>query len=155
MAEFSKAVQMVKLQPSTQFNYCGIERRFFPKWKGWIFIDNNELPSDELVDKFYTEFFWDKLRLSELHSQDLAELIFVFSICNGKRKIIDKLDRVLGMSSDGLLTSFMIQKLNSLDANFIFLYLYAELVEFCFLVGTKKDFMRLLRIYNRFVAESL
>lgn len=155
MAKLSKALQHVKSFPVSNIEYYGIQRKFFPKWEGWDIIDSGEIPDDKLVSDFYNIYFWAKLRGDEIYNQELAELIFLFSITNGKKKAIEKLDRVFGSSSDGLMTSFIIHKINNYDVKFLFMFFYAELCEFCIMLDKKKDFCRLLRIYNEFVNKIL
>lgn len=155
MANFSKAMDSLKQyndSKDSSIEYCGIQRKFFPKWEGWYCIDNNELPSDKLVQDFYNIYFWAKLRGDEIFSQEFAELLFLFSITNGKRKTLDKLDRILGTSSGGVINSFIIHKINSSDINFLFMYMYAELCEFCIMLDKKRDFCKLLKVYNKFTS---
>lgn len=154
MANFTKAMSSLRVSQDSRdsmIEYCGIQRKFFPKWEGWNYIDNQELPSNEMVNDFYNMYFWAKIRGDEIVNQELAELIFLFSITNGKRKALDKLDRVLGTSSGGIMNSFIIQKINSADIKFLFMYLYSELCEFCIMLDKKKDFCKYLKVYNQFV----
>jgi len=150
MAIFAKAVQHLKQPPYSTIEYCGINRKFFPKWEGWRVIDSGEIPDEELVDDFYNIFFWSKLKCDEIVSQELAELMFVFSVANGKRKLIDKLDRVLGLESNGLLLNATVSRINDSDTKCLFLHLYSEFAEFCIMMDKKKDFCKLLKIYNKF-----
>ena len=150
MASFSKAVLSLKVPPYSSIEYCGIQRKYFPKWEGWKIIDSGEIPDEELVDDFYNIFFWSKLKGDEIKSQELAELMFIFSVTNGKRKLIDKLDRVLGLESNGLLLSSTVSRINDTDTKYLFLHLYSEFAEFCIMMDKKKDFCKLLKIYNKF-----
>ena len=80
--------------------YCGIARNFFPKWRGWKYVDNAKSkygtkPSvlsknlkgiadlQEAVSEWYKEEWWDKLKLDNL-SQTLANEMFEQSINLGK-----------------------------------------------------------------------
>lgn len=80
--------------------YCGIARNFFPKWRGWKYVDqakneygtrSNTLTKQlrgiedlqDAVAEWYQEEWWDKLKLSKL-SQELANEIFEQSINLGK-----------------------------------------------------------------------
>lgn len=153
MADFIKALEFTKTSNDSLIEYCRIQRKFFPKWEGWALLDNQEIPSDELVQDFYNIYFWAKLRGDEIINQEFAELLFLFSITNGKKKTIDKLDRVLGTSSGGVMNSFLILKINSADIKFLFMYFYAEICEFCIMLDKKKDFCKLLKIYNQFCSK--
>ena len=153
MADFIKALEFTKTSNDSLIEYCGIQRKFFPKWEGWALLDNQEIPSDELVQDFYNIYFWAKLRGDEIINQEFAELLFLFSVTNGKKKAIDKLDRVLGTSSGGVMNSFLILKINSADIKFLFMYFYAEICEFCIMLDKKKDYCKLLKIYNQFCSK--
>ncbi len=80
--------------------YCGIARNFFPKWKGWKYVDaakekygtrsatlsKNLKDVKELQDAvadWYKKEWWDKLGLNDL-TQTLANEIFEQSINLGK-----------------------------------------------------------------------
>lgn len=80
--------------------YCGIARNYFPKWRGWKYVDNakkeyGSKPSiltkylknisdlQDAVAEWYKTEWWDKLKLSGL-SQELANEIFEQSINLGK-----------------------------------------------------------------------
>ena len=152
MANFAQALTLLNDFNISNIEYLGIQRKFFPKWEGWDIIDNYQIPEYKLVSDFYNVFFWSKLKGDLIYNQDLANLLFIFSITNGKRKTIDKLDRVFGTYSNGVMNNEMINLINSSDINFLFMYMYAELCEFCIMLDKKKDFCKLLKIYNSFVS---
>lgn len=152
MANLKLALKHIEAFPVSIIEYYGIQRKFFPKWEGWDIIDKGEIPNESLVVDFYNIYFWSKIRGDEIYNQEFAELLFLFSITNGKRKAIEKLDRVFGSSSDGLMTSFLMHKINNTDIKFLFMFFYSELCEFCIMLDKKKDFCKLLRVYNSFVS---
>lgn len=152
MASFDKAMGIINNFSISNQDYLGIQRKFFPKWEGWVIVDNNCRPPDKVINDFYYGFFWDKLNCSIIVSQHIAELIFLFSITNGKRKTIDKLDRIFSTNSNGIMSSELITLINSSDTKFIFMYLYAEFCEFCIMLDKKKDFYKLLKVYNSFIS---
>src|SRR5579864_6388857 len=78
----------VKRDPGGE-TYCGISRKNFPQWDGWLIIDsykatnsikwNQFLPIQALDDKvqdFYKDSFWDIESYQLLVNQDVADKIF-------------------------------------------------------------------------------
>jgi len=47
-------------------NYYGIRRNKFPKWEGWIYIDEKEYPPIHLVIELYKTEYWDVLDVEDL-----------------------------------------------------------------------------------------
>lgn len=67
--------------------YKGIARNFWPLWAGWVVIDqykeSSQFPKnikdsevDPYVQKFYLDNFWNKLSLSSIKDQNVAEEVF-------------------------------------------------------------------------------
>lgn len=153
MADLQEAMVNIKNTYSFNIEFYGIIREYFPKWIGWDLLDNNITPSYDMVVDFYEEFFWSKLKCNNVDSQYIANLIFIFSSTNGKKKLIDKLDRIFSTNSNGTMTNEMVNLINSSEPKFLFLYLYAELCEFCIMLDKKKDFCKLLKVYNQFCSK--
>lgn len=78
------------------FTYAGISRVMNPNWQGWSIIDsfyekfglkqgqficNPKL--DSLIKLFYKQNYWDKNRLSEITSQDVANEIYDIGVNMG------------------------------------------------------------------------
>src|SRR5690606_24039450 len=92
--------------------YAGIARNFHPDWSGWSYIDNvkktrsikrNEhFPDLDLqVEKFFRDF-WNTQRLSEIDSQDVANIIYDFYV-NSEKSAIKVVQRLVGVQQDGLI----------------------------------------------------
>lgn len=105
MADFKIAFDITNKNEGTYSNdsldnggetYCGISRKNFPHWEGWIEIDeykinvsnfpsclklNEYLP--EMIESFYKENFWDKIRGDEIPNQDLANQTYDMSVNSG------------------------------------------------------------------------
>ena len=79
--------------------YKGISRKWHPDWDGWLLVDKGKannffgelnLLMDEniklqrLVFEFYVVEYWNRLRLTEIGNQELAEKIFDMFINIGK-----------------------------------------------------------------------
>lgn len=67
--------------------YCGISRKFFPNWSGWISIDNWKKGGgdpknlkypylEDEVTNFYKTQFWDSMKLDNINDQDIANELF-------------------------------------------------------------------------------
>lgn len=67
--------------------YCGITRKNFPKWAGWVIVDEYPMHTgdilhslDDLVITFYKTNFWDKIGGDDFEDQDLANQVYDSSI---------------------------------------------------------------------------
>lgn len=58
------------------FTYKGISRKNWPNWRGWFYIDANEPVPDHLVFEFYQMNFWDRISLSSIVNQRIANELF-------------------------------------------------------------------------------
>lgn len=106
--------------------YAGIARNYNPTWAGWTYIDfkkrssgtiawNTKFPDIQyLVDQFY-KARWDSLRLSEVQSQELANLIFDYHVHSSTHAIV-AVQRLLNISADGKVGSGTIAAINNADA---------------------------------------
>lgn len=153
--KFKRGLTFVKGTNNSHVCYEGIERQYFPKWKGWEVLDNNKLTSDVLetldllVDSFYYDYFWVKLKCGDMNSTAISSLIFTFAVLSGKKKAVSKLQRVLGVKITGVMDSNTINELNSRDPERVFLRLYAECLEM-YIGGTSNSVSntkKLLQVY--------
>lgn len=134
------------------YTFMGIYESAHPSWKGWEIIYRTlELYKDlrkasyeccqnvflaELVEKFYKENFWDKLRLDEIKSDRIADLIFKFGVNVGIKRAVRYAQMVANVRLDGIIGNNTINALNSLDSGYFedrykaeFIKLYDELVK--------------------------
>jgi lysozyme family protein len=67
------------------FTYKGISRKNWPMWEGWHLVDHwqaagltplNLQTLDGLVERFYRVNFWDRISLSAINSQKIANELF-------------------------------------------------------------------------------
>jgi lysozyme family protein len=67
--------------------YCGISRKFFPNWEGWVSIDNWKKGGgdpknlkypflEKEIQSFYKINFWDTLLLDKFNDQNIANELF-------------------------------------------------------------------------------
>lgn len=116
MAEFQPAMEVLDSWEGGYSNnpkdpggetYCGISRRHWPNWEGWIVIDeikkqrstnipvsNQGIKWNERFDNllvhvniFYMNNFWDKQSFSQLDNQDITNKIFQHYVNMGVRAI--------------------------------------------------------------------
>lgn len=97
--------------------YKGISRRYWPNWKGWKLIDScvknkgystkkiNQLLEEDnviqtLVDSFYKENFWDKMRLDEMDSQSIANEVYDTAINLGIERAVQFLQIACNLCND-------------------------------------------------------
>ena len=100
--------------------YKGISRRYHPKWKGWVIVDeavskvpaypNNSLKWKtinailkantelaQLVEDFYKNEVWNKVRCEAIESQALADVVFDTAVWSGVSASGEHLQRALNM----------------------------------------------------------
>ena len=94
--------------------YKGISRRFFPKWEGWEIVDIDHFDDrlDDLVVEFYKEYFWDPLKLSNVEDDFVASMLMNVGVNQGKKSVAKKIQRILGVTQDGIIGPVTIGKLN-------------------------------------------
>lgn len=158
MADIYKSLKHVKGSCKDSYgHFQGIDRKYFPKWEGWDILDYGGIPSDYVVDEFYREFFWDKLKGDLIEHQSLADLIMTFATVSGKKKVISKLQRVLnrlGVHIADELSASDMRRVNALDESKLFLGLFAEFVEFYVSVKTPERITPLLGVYYDYLRTS-
>jgi len=123
--------------------YKGISRRFYGAWSGWTIVDkyksypnvdlNKILKQDEglnkLVEDFYKTYFWDTMKLDNIKHPLVADLMFNFGINMGKTSIIKFVQRVLGISIDGVIGNQTISAINNASEKELAYGLLLECVE--------------------------
>lgn len=106
--------------------YKGISRKHWPKWNGWVIVDqvklvaktiqeiNRMLESNyriqNMVKDFYKMNFWSPY-MQEL-SQDLANWVFDKSVHMGQSQAAKLLQRAVGASPDGKVGPLTKQAIN-------------------------------------------
>ena len=92
--------------------YAGISRRNHSGWSGWAFIDAGDRPPVAMVRAFYLARFWDKLRLSEVTSQKVANSIYGAAVNSGTKPAAKLSQLVVGATPDGELGPVTLGLLN-------------------------------------------
>lgn len=83
--------------------YRGIHKAHFPRWAGWSMLDAGRSKGevDEEVTKFYEVFFYYNLGLDQLQNQVVACAVMNFATMHGKKKALQKLQKVTGSQAIG------------------------------------------------------
>lgn len=152
MADFSKSMEHLPYKKINKFEYKGIQRKFFPKFAGFEMMDRGEYDTyilEDLAYQFYNSYFYLKLKCNLITNQFIADLLFLFSISNGKKKAVSKLQRVLRVPVTGTMDFSTLSKIETVEQNKLFLHLYAEIIEFYANMGNIDDMRYILPIYYK------
>lgn len=110
--------------------YAGIARNFWPKWAGWLIIDdikknfgksaaviNNHAKSNtmlnRLISDFYKKNFWDVNQLDRFKDQQLANTVYDFGVNSGTSRAAKYLQDILGIKMDGVVGNQTINTVNA------------------------------------------
>ncbi|WP_269484158.1 putative peptidoglycan-binding domain-containing protein [Campylobacter ureolyticus] len=165
MSNFDKSFdEMLNLELSSPYNalhknkgesgytFMGIYESAHPNWKGWELVYRTlDLYKDlektsyecyqnvfltDQVREFYKTNFWDKLRLDEIKSDRIADLIFKFAVNVGIKRAVRYAQMVANVRIDGIIGNNTINALNTLDSGYFekrykaeFMKFYDELVK--------------------------
>lgn len=114
--------------------YAGIARNFHPHWRGWRYIDANDIQNlalSELVREFYKQEFWDKVSGDALERSAIAESIFDFAVNAGVSAAVKLAQIVVGAAPDGRIGPVTIAKLNAMDETvFVLKYALAKVTRY-------------------------
>ena len=124
MAEFESAFQRVMKEEGFFLTndpidkggqtYCGISRKFHPRWVGWADIDRGETPATNLVRGFYRSIFWEPMGGLHINSQPVAEALFSQFVNMGANGI--KLaQQCVGVIPDGIVGRKTLSAINAMD----------------------------------------
>lgn len=86
--------------------YKGISRKAWPLWEGWVLVDEliNKGPGfedyealDIMVDTFYSANFWDRISLSSINNQKIANELFDTGVNVGTKVAVGFLQKALNL----------------------------------------------------------
>lgn len=88
--------QLVVYQENARGTYRGIRKEFFPKWCGWLLLEEGASAQelDRAVEEFYLSYFYYQMKLDQFDNQIIAFLLLDFATQHGKKKAISKLNQV-------------------------------------------------------------
>ena len=75
----------------------------------------NSVAVREMIDDFYKKEFWDKARLDEVVSQQVANEIFVAGVNMGMKKAVMLAQKLVGVPADGLVGPKTLAAINKYD----------------------------------------
>jgi lysozyme family protein len=125
--------------------YKGISRNFYPKFQGWTIIDtytdksllDNDKELAKYVSDFYYAFYWYKLRCDDINDAFIAKMLFNFAVNMGKRQVIKKVQRIVGVEVDGLIGNITVAALNNTDSRVFVNHFLLEIIEFYVQISKK------------------
>lgn len=75
--------------------YCGISRRWQPKWKGWRFVDQkNWAVAKFWVQAFYSDY-WDDMSVDALCDPLLSDSVYDYGVNEGPKDAVRLLQETL------------------------------------------------------------
>ena len=69
----------------------------------------------EMVEAFYKKEFWDKAKLDEVHSQQIANEIFIAGVNMGMKKAVMLAQKLVGVPADGVMGPKTLKAINTHD----------------------------------------
>lgn len=104
--------------------YRGISRIYFPKWAGWELVDGHKpLLRGEIIEshllegmvgEFYKTQLWDNMRGDQIESQGVGTYLYDFYV-NAGRNAVKCMQRVLGVTDDGIIGPGTLAAINKAD----------------------------------------
>ena len=95
--------------------YAGIARKFHPHWEGWRILDDKDYENESLTDlvqSFYKEHYWDKIRGDDIKDQKIAGSIFNFAVNSGIRVTSKMVQLMISTTPDGRFGDKSVKALN-------------------------------------------
>ena len=150
--------------------YKGIYQKAHPLWGGWRIIKSILEVTDDikeaskkayhtvnletLVQVFYRNRFWNRMKLDQIESQKIANEMFIFGVNAGHKTAIKAAQKIVGATVDGLIGPKTIEALNQYDEDkFDLEFDEKEIVFYNEIVERKPYMKRYLRGWeNRAVA---
>ncbi|MCI6988816.1 MAG: hypothetical protein MR902_04495 [Campylobacter sp.] len=69
--------------------------------------------SQDLVESFYKDEFWDKMKLDSVLSYKAADLMFKFGVNVGIKRAVKYAQQIVGVKDDGIVGKQTLKALNS------------------------------------------
>ena len=124
--------------------YAGIAINYNRDWPGWKLIRERgyrvgDTITDpdivELVHELYRRKYWAPLRLDEIESEEIAEILLSSSVLSGPRTCSKLSQLVVGVTVDGKVGPVTVGKINEEDPEkFTALFTIARIARFCDIV---------------------
>ncbi len=109
--------------------YKGISRRAHPDWKGWELIDQKKPVPEQLVQEFYYNNYWVRLRADEM-PYPIGEYLFDFGVNAGIIRAVITVQKILNVKVDGVLGPVTIGAIQKQDPQKLMYELLKERVSY-------------------------
>jgi len=109
--------------------YKGISRRAHPDWKGWQLIDQKKPVPEHLVQEFYYNNYWVRLKSDDM-AYPVGEYLFDFGVNAGITRAIMTAQRALNVKVDGVLGPVTIEAIQKQDPQKLMYELFKERVRY-------------------------
>jgi lysozyme family protein len=109
--------------------YKGISRRAHPNWEGWKLIDQKKTVPENLVQKFYYENYWQRLKSEEM-PYPIGEYLFDFGVNAGITRSIMTVQRALNVKVDGVLGPVTMKAIQQQDPQKLMYELLRERIRY-------------------------
>lgn len=93
---------------------------------GYIDLEDLKLSTEEDAMKIAKKMYWDKIKGDDIHSQSIAEFLFDWAYNSGVGTAGRKVQKILGIATDGIIGTGTINAINNADASTLFTQLKAE-----------------------------
>ncbi len=99
------------------WTYAGIAENFWPDWAGWPIVrtDEDDPRLTPMVKEFYKKNFWDKMKLDQVHDQEITYNMFDFGMNAGHKVAVKLAQAAVDAVPDGIIGPNTIGKLNNAD----------------------------------------
>ena len=131
--------------------YCGISRKFNPKWVGWKTIDKTKLKHNQIlpaldndVMQFYYSNYWLKNGLHLINDYSLQYIIFDWVINSGVIAI-KKVQEYVSAKPDGKLGLITAKLINEYNSEHLFNIIKHSRVNFYYEIAKKGDNQKFLK----------
>jgi lysozyme family protein len=124
--------------------FCGITKKYYPDWPGWKLVDTLTHTVDvkhtaALVDNFYYNEFWKKIKGDSLPNQAFADAMLSVSVNLGLDQATKLLQEMLRVTKDGVLGPETLKAVQNRGASKLFLQNFLDRVGRFYLDLVKKD----------------
>ncbi len=109
--------------------YKGISRRAHPNWKGWQLIDQKKPVPEQLVQEFYYDNYWVRLKCDEM-PYPVGEYLFDFGVNAGITRAVITVQKILNVKVDGILGPVTIGAIQKQDPQKLMYELLRERVRY-------------------------
>lgn len=137
--------------------YGGISRVYNPQFNDlWIAIDaikrrlkniphNSKFPElQPMVEKYY-KALWDKNRFGEINNQNIANLLFDYTVNSGAGKAVKAIQKIVNVVPDGAIGAMTLAKINASDPAKVYEALRKERRDFLTAIGQHPDKKKFLK----------